>query len=219
MGVAAEAGGKLRWRARRWATFLLLFFLGLGLPLAGGLYSKSVSSRESNKGALEFPPDKKKKVQPAEIDVARFGWPKRVLQPWQVRVYTWVANKTGEPRPVGVALEGCPLPVRWHVTDYTWDYQSRVLRRPLPPEGKFGIYLFFSIPEEWRRRPVICDGRLLVVDPQTGKELASLPLRLLNSAAGPIGADGPRGLRRGGSGPEREGVPDGAMHSPPAHSH
>jgi len=186
----------------------LFFLLGLGLPLAGGYYSKGVSSLESHKGSLEFPPDKKKKAKPAEIDVARFGWPKRVFQPWRVRVYISVANNSREPRRVGVALEGCDLPARWHVTDYTWDEASRALREPLRPGGKFGVYIFFTIPEEERDKPVICEGRIRAVDPTTGETLASLPLRLLNSAAGPVS---PSPRRSGG--PGGEAVPDGAIHN------
>jgi hypothetical protein len=189
-------------------VLLLLFLLGLGLPLAGGYYSKMVSSLESNKGSLEFPPDREKKVKPAVIDVARFGWPKRVFQPWRVRVYTSVANNSREPRRVGVVLEGCHLPARWHVTDYTWDEASRALREPLRPGGNFGVYIFFTIPEEERHKPVICEGRILAVDPTTGETLAFLPLKLLNSAAGPV-----RPSPRGSGGPGGEAVPDGAIHN------
>ncbi len=186
--------------------------------MAGGYYSKNVSPLEGNKGALEFPANPKKKVQPAVIDVAKFGRLKRALQPWTFRIYASVKNKTKEPRRVGVVLEDCPLPVRWHVTDYTWDETVRAIREPLPPGKGFGVYLFADVPEEMRRRPVICDGRLQALDAETGAVLAALPLRIVNSAAG-AGAGGGSGSRGTERGARPADVPDGAMHSPPVNSH
>lgn len=187
----------------RLAAVMLLFVLGFGAPVAGGYYSKNVSSKEGNKGELMFPPDKKKGVKPAEIDVAKFGSLKRTLQPWTVRIYTSVNNKSKESRRVGVVLENCPVPAKWHVTDYTWDAETRAIREPLPPGKKFGVYIFVAIPEELRHRPVICDGRLKAVAPETGEVLATLPLRLLNSAAGPVS--------KGGG--DRSPIPDGYIHN------
>lgn len=195
---------------RRVAATALLFLFGLAIPLAGGYYSKNVSSKESNKGELAFPPDPDpKKKKPAEIDIAKFATPKKVVQPWSVRIYTAVVNKSKEPRRVGVTLEGCQLPARWHVTDYTWDEITHAIQEPLPPGKKFGVYIFFTIPEEMRTKPVICEGMLKALDPDTGKVLATLPVKLKNSAAGPAPAPG-KGNR--GSGDETP-LPDGAIHN------
>lgn len=193
--------------SRRLAATMVLFVLGFGIPVAGGYYAKNVSSKESNKGELAFPPDPKAK--PAEIDVARFGTPKKVLQPWSVRVYTAVVNKTKKPQRVGVFLQGCDLPARWHVTDYTWDETTHTVETPLPPGKKFGVYIFFNIPEEMRARPVICQGFLRAIDPDTGAVLASLPLKLKNSAAGPEPRNSGISDWKGDSTPP----PDGAIHN------
>lgn len=189
----------------RWIVTVLLFGLGLGVPFAAGLYSKSTSKRDGSKAVLRFPAGAKA-PEPAVVDLGRLAGVKGTVQPWRVRLYARVHNASAEPRRVKIVLQDCPVPVEWYSRDYTWDEETRAIAEALPPGKKFGTYLFVQIPRDLRHRPVVCDGLLKALDPQSGELLASVPVRILNSGAGPV----PGGVSKESM---TGALPDGALHN------
>lgn len=185
---------------------LILVIFGFIVPVAAGYYAKAVAGMESIKATIEFPQDAKKKNNPVIIDVAKFGGLKKAFQPRNIRIYATLKNNSQKPQRVGLALEGCRLPIDWHVTDYSWDENALAIREPLPIGKKFGAYLFATIPEEQFRQPLICKGRMKAIVPETGDMLASLPVTVVNSAAGSVSE-----FYKG----EAKDIPihDGAMHN------
>jgi hypothetical protein len=190
---------------RSWNTIILVIF-GFVMPVSAGYYAKAVAGMESIKSTIEFPQDTKEENKPIIIDVAKFGGLKKIFQPRKIRIYASVKNNSQKPQRVGLALEDCPLPLNWHITDYTWDENARVIREPLPTGKRFGAYFFATIPEEQFRQPLICKGRIKVINPETGVMLASLTVTIVNSAIGPVTEfykDGAQNIP----------IHDGAMHN------
>lgn len=190
-------------KSRRWITVSLVV-LGFAMPVAAGFYGKSISGRESAKTSLEYPAYEKPK--PVLVDVAWFGGPKKAFQSGNLRIYASMKNNTQAPRRFGLSLEGCGLPITWHVNDYTWDEDATAVREPIPPGKKFGAYIFASVPDDRYGNPLICEGRLRAFDPDTGAELAAVPVKIINSAAGPV-HEGHVGHA------DVEPMHDGAMHN------
>lgn len=182
-----------------------LLVLGIGLPVAAGLFSRGVSKGEGAKVVLRFPPSSNN-TSPAMVDIARFGIIKDALQRWRMRIYVRVENATQKPHKVRVTLDGCPLQIDWHARDYTWDDTRRALDEPLLPNQRFGIYLFTAIPEELRDQARLCDGVLRAFDDDTGELLATSRLQIINSS---LGGQNPQASQ----GHEGEHHHDGALHN------
>jgi len=182
-----------------------LLVLGIGLPVAAGLFSKGVSKAEGAKAVLRFP-QTAKAPKPAIVDLARFGALKETIQPWRIRVYVRVENAADRPYKVRVELDGCQLPISWYARDYTWNEARRALEKPLPPGKRFGIYLFVAVPKELRERSRLCDGVLRALDDDTGALLATIRLQIVNSSRGGLSPE----VSKGHEGGHHH---DGALHN------
>lgn len=122
------------------------------------------------------------KDKPVKVDIAAAGFPKRLLQPWVIRISSkGIENKDDKAHTLQFELTENSIPVEWSVRDAAWDEQNHVLARPLQPGKKTSLTLVFKVPQELRNKLVIYDGKLKVVDYQTKEELASVPIKITNS--------------------------------------
>lgn len=122
------------------------------------------------------------KVKPVKVNIPAAGFPKRLLQPWVIRVSSKkIENKDDKAHTLQFKLTENSIPVEWSVRDTAWDEQNHVLTRPLQPGKKTSLTLVFKVPQELRNKPVIYDGKLKVVDYQSKEELASVPIKITNS--------------------------------------
>ncbi|MDT3699580.1 MAG: hypothetical protein RO469_09135 [Thermincola sp.] len=175
----------------KFLTGLILGAVSLALVIGAGYYKSSDSvANEGGSIKLTLPQtnsskiaqQKPAKITPVIVDVNSAGLPKKLLQPWVVRVSSkGIVNKDNKEHTLQFELSDKSIPVEWSVRDASWNDRDKLLAKPLKPGGKTSITLVFKIPKELRNKTVVYEGGLKVADYKTKEQLAYVPIKILNS--------------------------------------
>lgn len=119
------------------------------------------------------------------IDIGRQGWVKRLLQPNYISISShWLRNVGVQPYQIRLAMDMCGWDMKWVTFERDWDPEARVSTRSIEPGSTFNMDWFFTVPEDQRNQPVVCEGLLDVYDAETDELLTELDIKIVNSTGG-----------------------------------
>ncbi|MCS4542028.1 MAG: hypothetical protein HY929_06890 [Euryarchaeota archaeon] len=181
---------------KRIIAITVLFILAFGFTLGAGFYRASKAQSEAVHFRMNFPAAKGMPVgmgmypgaSPGKVEVyvSKQGLPKSIFCPQIVEVGTHeLRNKGKKPYTIQLVLVNCTIPFEWvegkpHVPWVLKNKSTIELEKPILPNQRMGIDIEFHIPQG-TSSGVIYSGGLKVIDVETKKELAFLPITVILS--------------------------------------
>lgn len=163
--------------------FVAAFILGVLIIVGQGSYKKTLA-KESVQLGVNLLGDS---VKPIVYDIQNQGIPKSLVQPGRISIATGhgasgVVNKGKEPVLVQVNVTGISGDVQLTSTDISFEPQTGKFKKAIEPGKELNISLLLDIPRSELKKNVISDGKVEFTDYESGKILATLPLKIINSS-------------------------------------
>jgi hypothetical protein len=160
--------------------YVLLSLLGLVIPLALGLYHREVSGGEGYHQFYTFP---KAKARPIALTYGEDGILHRWISPHALGGTIGLTN-TGKPAKIKMRMVGVPdgLKIHWensHTRDF--DLATQTVERTLNRGDSVSVHHTFFFGELLRKKKVIFNGALEIVDATNNQILLTIPFRILNA--------------------------------------
>jgi len=160
----------------------VIFVLAVFLVVGAGLYRKALSKESMQLGVI-IP---SKSTKPIVYDIAKQGIPKRLVQPGKISIATGhgasgVINKGKEPVAVQVKTEGFSGNVQITSTDPSFVKQTGKFTKPIQPGKDLSLSVILDIPRNELNNNSVSNGNIQFTDYNTGKLLATLPVKIVNS--------------------------------------
>ncbi len=173
------------------AYYALLSLAGLAAPLALGAYHRSVQGGESYHQFYTLP---KEGARPVILNYGEDGILHKLISRHSIDGTLGITN-TGESVRIRMQMEGVPegLQIHWdtaHTRDF--DLGEKTIGRILKPGEAVSVHHTFHIGDGLRKKAVIFDGGLRILNADTGDSLLFIPIRILNAgptAPAPSGGD------------------------------
>lgn len=161
------------------AIYGLLPLLGFSIPLALGAYHRRVAGAESYHQFYTFP---KRGARPVALQYGGDGWLHRLMSPYSLGGTLGLTN-TGRPVRIRLEMSGVPegLDIHWedgHTKGF--DLETRTLARYLDQGEAISVHHTFYVAEPLRRKAVIFNGGLKILDAESGSQLLFIPIRITN---------------------------------------
>ncbi len=116
------------------------------------------------------------------VDLGGQGILKRLAQPDVLTVSShWLRNIGVRPYRICLGFDACGMPVTWDTFERDWDNDSRCATRQLSPGETFNMDWILRIPEPRRRRRIICESHIDVIDADSGGLLTRFPVSIIDS--------------------------------------
>jgi hypothetical protein len=163
----------------------LLFVLTIGLVMGAGFYKNTVSAERAMFQA-EIPG---KNNAPIVLDLAKQGWPKRIVQPGLVQIYNGhgpmgITNTSNEELLVQIALKGFPGKVELDMPDMEYDEKTFAIKNPLMPGQLFKMEMAVEVPKQFRNKLVGFSGEIQFINQKDKSLISSIPVHIVNSDYG-----------------------------------
>jgi hypothetical protein len=173
---------KYHWHVHKPVYYALLSLLGLATPLALGSYHRKVGGGEGYHQFYTFP---KGGARPVILKYGGDGFLHQWISRHAVEGTLGLTN-AGEAVKVRMRMEKVPegLQIHWdssHTRDF--DLEEKAIGRTLRPGEAISVHHTFRIGDALRKKAVIFDGGLRIMNADTGASLLFVPIRILN--AGP----------------------------------
>ncbi|HEY9061828.1 MAG TPA: hypothetical protein VIO64_15165 [Pseudobacteroides sp.] len=164
----------------------IAFTVGLFLIIGSGFYRKAIPKETGQFKISIFPTAENKETKAIVYDIQNEGIPKRVLQPGRISISTGhgggIVNKDKLPLWLKFKTEGFNSDVKVVSTDPSYDNKTQSFKEALNPGLSKSVSVNFDIPrEKLNKKYDISSGNLLVVDSRSGKILAKVPFKIVNS--------------------------------------
>ncbi|WP_318508822.1 hypothetical protein [Bacillus sp. T3] len=164
---------------------VILFILKVGLVLGAGMYRTALSAEKAQFQA-KIPG---KDNFPIVLDLAKQGWPKKLIQPGLVQISNGhgpmgIQNISNEDLYVQVSLKNFPGEVELDIPEMEYDKETNALIQPLKPEQFFKVDLAVEIPKEYRNKLVGFSGAIQFINQKDQSLLSSIPIHIVNSDYG-----------------------------------
>jgi hypothetical protein len=165
---------------RRIVRYTLLSVLGVAIPLSLGVYNRDVDGGEGYHQFYSFP---RASARPVILKYGEDGALHRLISRHALEGTLGLTN-AGGPVKVRLRLVGAPqgLSVHWtngHTRDF--DMETKTVERVLNRGDSISVHHTFYIGENLRKRKVILNGRLEVLDAVDGTTLLRVPIKILNA--------------------------------------
>lgn len=169
-------------RIKQGIILSVIFVLAVFLVVGEGLYRKALSKESIQLGVI-IP---SKSTKPIVYDIANEGIPKRLVQPGKISIATGhgasgVINKGKEPVAVQVKAEGFSGNVQITSTDPSFVKQTGKFTNPIQPGKDLSLSIILDIPRSELNNKSVNNGNIQFTDYNTGKLLATLPVKVINS--------------------------------------
>lgn len=163
--------------------FAVVFILGVFIVVGEGVYKKALA-KESVSLGVTLPGDN---VKPIVYDIANEGIPKRLAQPGRISIATGhgaagIVNKGKDPVSVQVKVSGIDGDVQLTSTDTSFDIETGKFNKAIQPGKELNISVLLDIPRSELNKKIISDGKVEFTDYESGKVLATLPVKVINSS-------------------------------------
>jgi hypothetical protein len=171
-------------------TRVLLYFVafaaGLFLIIGAGLYRKEIP-KETGQFKLDLSSAaESKEIKTIVYDIQNEGIPKRLVQPGRISIATGhgggIANKGNLPLWLQFKTEGFISEVKVVSTDPTYDKNAQSFKEAVKPGVSKSVSVNFDIPRDiLAKKYNVSEGNLIVLDSKSGKILAKVPFKIVNS--------------------------------------
>lgn len=163
--------------------FTVVFILGVFVVVGEGVYKKALAKESVSLGIALLGDD----VKPIVYDIANEGIPKRLAQPGRISIATGhgaagVVNKGKEPVSVQVKVSGIDGNVKLASTDPSFNLETGKFKKAIEPGKELNISVLLDIPRSELNKKIISDGKVEFTDYESGKVLAALPVKVINSS-------------------------------------
>lgn len=172
---------------------------GAVLVVALGAYNGQIASAERGSFTMNFPAEGSEVGGPSPRELTGFivvgvdgaGFAKRWIQPHVVEISSHVVRNAGDrPRTIRFEAEGFPEGAEWHSRDLSWNAATRAIGRPIAPGEAVDVGVTVTLPRPLPEKPVLLDGKISVLDADTGAVLSTLPVKVVRApAAGAASGD------------------------------
>lgn len=178
-------GFKLKKKVRNWIATCIFFVLTIGIVLGAGLYRTSVAAERAQFQAKIPSKDNALIV----LDLAKQGWPKKIVQPGFVQISTGhgpmgIQNVGDKALFVQVSLKGFPGDVELDMPDVDYDADSLTIKGPLQPQQLFKMDLAVEVPKDYRDKLIGFSGEIQFLNQKDKSLLSSIPVHIVNSEYG-----------------------------------
>lgn len=214
-------GKSLKKKIRNSIVAIILFILTIGIVLGAGNYKNSVSAEK-----VQFQAEiSGKNNAPIVLDLAQQSWPKQLVQPGLVQIFTGhgpmgIKNSSNQALLVQVVLKEFPGKVELVLPEVNYDEETFALTKVLKPGQLFKMELTVEVPKEYRKRLVGFSGEIQFINQKDKTLLSSIPVHIVNSKYGDpykklkiqrSSTSGSWGEKPSGSGkPDSNGKPKGS---------
>lgn len=168
---------------RALVRYLLVCLVGLAIPLVLGAYHRDVGRGEGYHQFYKFP---RAQARPVILKYGNDGALHRLISPHAVGGTLGFTNAGGPVR-VRLRMVGVPegLAIHWengHTRNF--NLETKTVERTLKPGDSISVHHTFYVGENLRRRKVIFNGGLEIVNDASGTTLLTVPIKILNSGDG-----------------------------------
>jgi hypothetical protein len=116
------------------------------------------------------------------VDVGKQGIIKHLMQPRDVTLSThWLRNVGTRPFRIRLDIDMCQIPVEWATFETYWDDITKESTREIIPGSFYNMDWHFKLPPDWKKKNIICEGGIKVLDAESDKLLTFLPIHIINS--------------------------------------
>lgn len=163
----------------------ILFILTVGIVLGAGMYKTALSAERAQFQA-KIPG---KDNFPIVLDLAKQGWPKKLVQPGLVQISNGhgpmgIQNISNQDLYVQVSLKSFPGEVELEIPELEYDKETYAFMKPLKAEQVFKVDLAVEIPKEYRNKLVGFSGVIQFINQKDQSLLSSIPVHIVNSEFG-----------------------------------
>jgi len=175
----------LKKKMRNSVVAIILFILTIGIVLGAGNYKNTVSAERAQFQA-EIPG---KNNAPIMLDLALQSWPKQLIQPGLVQIFTGhgpmgIKNSSNKALLVQVALKDFPAKVELDMPEVDYDEKTFALTNVLEPGQLFKMELAVEVPKEYRNRLIGFSGEIQFINQKDKSLLSRIPVHIVNSKYG-----------------------------------
>lgn len=180
-----NGGFKLKKSIKNSISKMILFIVTIGIVLGAGVYRTALSAEKAQFQA-KIPG---KDNYPIVLDLAKQGWPKKLIQPGLVSISNGhgpmgIQNTSTEDLSVQIMLKGFPGEVELEIPEMEYDHKTYALKQPLKPEQVFKIDLAVEVPKKYRDQLVGFSGEIQFINQKDQSILSSIPVHIVNSDYG-----------------------------------
>lgn len=164
---------------------IILFILTIGIALGAGAY-RSSASEERAQFQAKIPANDN---APVVLDLAKQSWPKKLLQPGKVTIYTGhgpmgIRNVGKEPLFIQVLLTEFPDEVHLEMDGIEYDEETFAFKNALQPGQLFKMDLSVDIPKEYRTKLIGFTAEIQFINQKDQSLINSIPVHVVNSNYG-----------------------------------
>lgn len=171
---------------KRVLLYFVTFTVGLFLIIGAGFYRKSIP-KETGQFKLNISSSAENKETKAIVyDIQNEGIPKRLFQPGRISISTGhgggIVNNGKLPLWLKFKTEGFNNEVKVVSTDPSYDKKAQSFKVAVKPGISKSVSVNFDIPrDKLNDKYNISSGNLVVIDSKSGKILAKVPIKVVNS--------------------------------------